>query len=148
MQPQIIMTPPDDYEYTWPIMYGGGVGNYRLESPFNGPSELAVLSFYPTAAGSCTAYLSPSKNLPTDTSAIAATGIAGTQGTPGIYFDGSATPGIGFGPLFWPVDGACTLRVDNGSALICCVWRRRRKPTQSAGNRYAKAFDEEAVTNG
>lgn len=142
-----------EYDVTWPIIYGGnttggvnGGGTYLLTSPFNGPCELAVLGFFPVAAGSCTAYLSPSKGSGVDMSQIGATSVAGPQGTPGMYFDGSATPGIGLSPVFFPVDGSCTLFVNNGAVLINCIWRRKKSNT--SGQFMRRAIPAEGTTNG
>lgn len=135
-----------EYTYSWPIIYGGNVGDYQLVSPFNGPAEMAVLAFFPTAAGSCSAFISPSKNKAGDSSSIAATSLAGTQGTPGFYFDGSATAGIGFSPVFWPIDGSCSMVISNGGALVTCIWRRKLKNTSS--HNLAKALPAEGTTNG
>jgi len=142
-----------EYDVTWPVIYGGlatggpnSNGNYQINSPFGGPAELCVLSAFPVAAGSCTAYLSPSKALATDTSQIAATSIAGNQGTQGYYFDGSATPGVAFPAVFFPVDGSCSLVISNGGVLLTCIWRRKKSNTSNTMMR--RALPGEGTTNG
>lgn len=113
----------NDYEYSWPITYGGTAGDYQIRAPWNGPAEMLIVSAFVQATGG--AFISQAATQAGAVSSIVTTYTAGQQGTPGIYINAAPDGPVAFAPTWFPFNGQASLQVV-GTALVTIAFRRKR----------------------
>lgn len=133
------MCDSNEYQVSFPSIFGGPTGDYTIIPPWNGPCDMAILAVSSGGSTGGAAYIAQTATAEM-MSSIATTSKAGNNGTPGIYLDGNSPYFVS--PTWFPIDGTLSMQVANNSTgiLVTCVFRKKRVSTQSI--RMQSIFDQ------